>query len=115
MSTNTGQQAEEMAAQYLGGMDFKILGRNVRTRWSEIDIVAEKNARIHFVEVKFRRSAAFGSGAEYITADKQRRLRQAAAAWMVMNAPEGDYQIDVITVTGNLADPEFDYLPDIIN
>lgn len=101
MSTRLGQQAEQLAAQYLEGVGLKIIDRNYRDRWAEIDIIARSKTAIHFVEVKFRRSSVAGLGFEYITADKQRRLRKAAAGWMGRHYPGEAYQIDVISVDGS--------------
>ena len=47
-----GQEGEEIAARYLLGNGYKILGRNFRTKIGEIDIIAEKDKIICFVEVK---------------------------------------------------------------
>ena len=114
MSTrDTGLAAEARAAQYLEDqLGFTILDRNWRNRWCEIDLVArsQSDARIgrgtvHFVEVKYRRSTAYGFAAEYISYDKQHRLTRAAAAWCQAHGYRGAYQIDIITVEGELSAP----------
>jgi uncharacterized protein (TIGR00252 family) len=69
-TTFIGQSAEERVAKLLEKAGFKILARNWRTRICEIDIVANKNKIIYFVEVKFRSSEKQGSGLEYITPKK---------------------------------------------
>ncbi len=110
MSTELGLQAEELAAQHLKSLGMSIVERNWRNRWCEIDIVAQDANGIHFVEVKYRRSASFGSSLDYITTNKISRLRRAAAAWMAWHNSQGTYQIDVITVDGDLAKPKLRYL-----
>lgn len=111
MSTKLGQTAENLAATYLEQQGLSILERNLRTRWSEIDIVASSGEVIHFVEVKYRRSSDFGTGFDYITADKSNRLRRAAAWWMARTGDgQGQYQIDVISVIGELTAAKIDYL-----
>jgi len=105
MSTETGNSAEDLAASYLESQGWDILARNYRTKRSEIDIVASSNGIIHIVEVKYRRSTAFGGGLDYITPDKIRRLRNAAVMWATTNRFKGDYQIDIISVEGNLSSP----------
>lgn len=114
MSTNIGNSAEDLAATYLESQGWDIIGRNVRTRRSEIDIVASSRGVIHIVEVKYRRTADFGGGLDYITADKIRRLRNAAQMWAVMNRFEGDIQIDIVTVEGNLSRPVISFRQNVI-
>jgi putative endonuclease len=106
MSTKTGQTAEDLAAAYLESHGWEIIGRNIRTRHSEIDIIASSRGVIHFVEVKYRRTTAFGGGLDYITPEKIRRLRNAAIMWVSARSYDGDFQIDVITVEGSLANPQ---------
>jgi uncharacterized protein (TIGR00252 family) len=108
MTTDLGQKAEEQTARYLQKLKMRILDRNWRNRWCEIDIVAQDKAGvIHFVEVKYRRSTYFGNGLEAITVDKARRLRLAALNWIRENDHGGAYQIDVASVVG--ADIEYLY------
>lgn len=90
-STDLGNRAETLAARYLEARDFKILERNHRTRWSELDILAEKDGVIHVVEVKYRSNPNYGSGFDYITADKLKRLTRAASA--LMSRHDKPYQI----------------------
>lgn len=114
MSTEQGLLAEAQAADFLRQEGFKILGQNWRSRWSEIDIVASKAGVIHFVEVKYRSRESYGSGFEYITPDKQNRLRRAAAAWITQNGG-ADYQIDVIAISGFAKPQKLEYLPNAVS
>lgn len=104
-----GARAEQLAADYLMHRGFKILERNYRTRWSEIDIVVEKAGTIRFIEVKYRKNSIYGSGYDYITPDKQRRLVRAAEMYMVTRAQ--DWQIDIISITDN----KLEYLENAVN
>ena len=123
-ATSIGREAEEAAAEYLRAKGLEVVTLNWRTRRAEIDIIAEKRRKIsllrrqtiiHFVEVKYRRSAEFGDGLEYITQKKLGQLEFAAAEWVSSNSWDGDYQIDAIAVTGNAIDGwKFDYRPNII-
>jgi uncharacterized protein (TIGR00252 family) len=111
MSTATGQQAEQAALEYLDQQGYKIIGQNWRTRWCEIDIVAEKDKRVHFVEVKYRASSSQGSGLDYITPRKLRQMRFAAEMWVQNHNWRGDYGLSALEVSG----PTFqvtDFLPD---
>jgi putative endonuclease len=113
-TTATGRAAEQLAADYLAARGFTVLDRNWRNRWCELDIVARLHGQTtHFVEVKYRRSTAYGYAAEYISADKLARLQRAALAWNQAHRYLGPYQIDVVTVEGALDHPRIVYLPNI--
>jgi len=49
---NVGQTGEDVAVKHLVKHSFKILDRNYRKKWGEIDIIAEKDNILHFIEVK---------------------------------------------------------------
>lgn len=108
----TGRQAETAAIEYLRLAGYKILERNWRTRYCEIDIIAQKGKTIHFVEVKYRRRDTQGSGLEYITPHKLRQMQFAAELWVSQYDWAGDYQLSALEVSG----PEFvitDFLPNL--
>ncbi len=77
-----GDEAETVAAAYLEREGFEVLQRNWKTRWCEIDIVARKDERVYFVEVKYRRKADQGGGVAAITPTKKRKMKFAAELWM---------------------------------
>ena len=96
-----GRTGEDLAAAHLVRAGWTILARNVRTREGELDIVAVRADTIAFVEVKTRRSRAFGSPAEAVTARKARRIRGLAAAYLTQHrARAGRVRFDVIEVAG---------------
>lgn len=100
MSTSTGRQAEDAAAEYLQSKKFEVLSQNWRTRWCEIDIVAKKKKIIYFVEVKYRKTADFGGGLDYITHGKLKQMKFAAEFWISNNDWSGDYRLSAIEVDG---------------
>ena len=116
MSTvEVGRAAETLAADWLQRQGFTILDRNWRIRWCELDVVAGCGATIHIVEVKYRRRSDFGSGFEYITADKARRLQRAAIMWLKAHGRlDAPYQIDIIAISGSLKAQNLEYLPNAI-
>jgi len=111
--TVVGRAAEQLAAEYLQARGITVLDRNWRNRWCELDIVARSSEMIRFVEVKYRRSAEYGAGYEYVTPAKLQRLARAALAWRQAHRHTGDYAIDVISITGPMSGPEILYLPNI--
>jgi putative endonuclease len=82
-----GVPAENLAAAFLEGQGLKILERNYRCRFGEIDLIASSGATLVFVEVRARRSSAFGGAAGSITAAKRRRLVAAALSGAAPGRP----------------------------
>jgi putative endonuclease len=114
-ATERGRHAEQHAADYLAAAGYRILARNWRNRWCELDIVArDSHGAVHFVEVKYRATTRYGSAAEYISRDKTARLIRAATAWSQAQNYDGPYQIGVATVEGDLDHPTVAYLPNAI-
>ncbi|MGZ4105166.1 MAG: YraN family protein [Actinomycetota bacterium] len=82
-----GEAGESLAAAYLSGRGWTIVERNIRYRDGEIDIVARRGGVLAFVEVKTRRSSAFGSPAEAVTPHKQRKIRALASRYLSERRP----------------------------
>jgi putative endonuclease len=95
-----GDRGEEAAAKYLKSRGYRILGRNYRKKWGELDIVAAFRKNIVFVEVKTRRRGANFFPAQNVNYLKQQRLIRAAKTWLAENRipPEILWQIDVVVV-----------------
>lgn len=95
-----GDRGEAQAARFLRRQGYKLLARHDRARAGELDLVALDGQVIVFVEVKTRRSAAFGHPADAVARDKQRRLTRAALAWLkrydLLDQPA---RFDVIAIT----------------
>lgn len=77
-----GRAGEARAAAYLSTRGFEILDRNWRCPGGEIDIVARRGDELAVVEVKTRRSIAFGHPFEAIDERKRARLWRLAHAWV---------------------------------
>lgn len=99
-STDTGLRAEAAAAVYLEMRGFKIIERNWRRGWAEVDILAEKDGVMHFVEVKYRRSDQQGGGLEAITASKLQRMRRGAESWVEETKYRGQYVLSAVELSG---------------
>ncbi|HYF75894.1 MAG TPA: YraN family protein [Symbiobacteriaceae bacterium] len=97
--TALGRAGEEAAARHLSELGYRILARNVRFRFGELDIVAEQNDCLVFVEVKTRTGAGYGSAAEAVTPAKQRQLVRLAGAYLAATGGrERPCRFDVVTV-----------------
>ena len=85
---NLGRRGEELAAEHLARCGFRILQRNYRTRWGEIDIIAFDGRTLAFCEVKSRRARSSpGASAERppfesLHARKRARVRRIAKRWI---------------------------------
>lgn len=114
-TTERGRQAESLAASYLQERGLEIVDRNWRTRWCELDLVAHSSEAMHFVEIKYRANPAYGTGFDYITRDKQDRLARAVESWCQHHRYTGAYQIDIISVAGDLYnEPPIEWLPNAV-
>jgi len=77
-----GKAAEEEAVKFLKAQSYKILERNYRNRFGEIDIIAQQQGVICFIEVKARHSCNLGSPQEAVTIGKQRQIGRVAVAYL---------------------------------
>jgi putative endonuclease len=77
-----GILGENLAVEELTRRGYAILERRYRTRYGEIDIVAEEQGTIVFVEVKAREDVTCGTAAEAVTADKQRKIASRAVEYL---------------------------------
>lgn len=82
MDNRSGKMGEEYAAQILTGKGYQILHRNYHSRFGEIDIIAQNEQFIVFVEVKTRVEHFLVHPFEAITVSKQNKIRKTAAAYL---------------------------------
>jgi putative endonuclease len=109
-----GRRGEELAASHLAGRGARILARNVHLRHAEIDLVALEGDVLCIVEVRLRRSHAFGSAAESVDARKCRRLARAAADLIARgNLPRFRcVRFDVVAIDASREPPAIEHLRD---
>ena len=98
----TGTTYELKAEEYLLENGYKILEHNFRNRSGEIDLIAKKDGQIHFIEVKFRTTNAFGSPLEAVDFRKQSQIRKVAMYYLMKNklSEWTSCQFDVIAFEG---------------
>jgi putative endonuclease len=77
-----GQSSEQLAAEFLRRMGYRILATNFRSKLGEIDIIARDDKTLVFVEVKARASSRFGSPKAAVTPAKQRKISMAALDYL---------------------------------
>ncbi|MBP3221576.1 MAG: YraN family protein [Neisseriaceae bacterium] len=106
----TGQAAEDKACAFLKKQGFKILQRNWHCAFGEIDIIATQKQLLLFVEVKYRKSAAFGGAAYSITPSKLLKLQRSVEFYLQQNPHKGDIRLDAILIE----DKELSHIENIL-
>ncbi len=97
-----GAAGELAAAEFLKQNGYEILERNYYYDHGEIDIVAKEGAALVFVEVKSRRSSAFGLPEESVTPKKQALIRRTAEGYVTERGiTDTDCRFDVVSVLMN--------------
>ena len=99
-----GKKGEDMAAEYLRNLDYRILERNYRSGRTEIDIIAEHGDKLIFIEVKTRTGLAYGLPEEAVDESKQEAIETCAETYILDKGWEGNIRFDIIAVSLN--DPE---------
>ena len=109
-----GALGESLAADLLTSQGMRILARNWRCRYGEIDLIAHETATdtVVFVEVKSRTGDGFGGLAEAVTPQKVRRIRRLAGLWLrEQESWWAGVRIDVIGVRiGRQREPQLHHL-----
>ncbi len=104
-----GLDGEKRVANYLRKQGFSIVKRNYVCRYGEIDIVAENDEYILFVEVKTRKENSMVSGVEAVDAFKQRRVTLAANDYIVKTENEKQPRFDIAEVVVSKKEDELKY------
>lgn len=100
---------EDIACRFLKGRGFVVLDRNYSKKWGEIDIIAEREGKVHFVEVKSvtreprNHDGGISREMDYVPEElvdlrKLRKLSRTAMLYMENTKDEREYQIDVVGV-----------------
>ncbi|WP_313346341.1 YraN family protein [Sedimentibacter sp.] len=96
---NKGFEYEKIAERYLLKNQYSIIERNFISKFGEIDIIALKDDRLHFIEVKGRKNLSFGYPREAVTRLKQKKLISAAKYYFLLTGKDDvPCQFDVIEI-----------------
>lgn len=95
-----GQTGERLAAEQLVRSGYCIRERNFRCRYGEIDLIAEHQLDLVFVEVKTRRGTAHGLPEEAVDRRKQKKILQVASYYLSIHeaSSELSWRVDVVAV-----------------
>ncbi len=114
MTTNItlGNQAETLVADSLIQQGYKIIARNYKERWGEIDLIGLKDDLLIFVEVKMRSKYYFDL-AQVVTESKQQKIMNTASTFIAdHNYHDKSCRFDVALVQLENNTPQITYLPD---
>lgn len=93
-----GKWGEKLAAAYLCEKGLKVVEKNVRSPFGEIDLVCSQGKELVIVEVKTRSSRVFGYPEEAVTRNKQHKLKQ-LAEWYWRRVPQyRNVRVDVVAI-----------------
>jgi len=96
-----GRWGEDLAADWYVAHRYRVVARNWRCPIGELDLVVRRRRLIVVVEVKARRSDAYGPAAAAVGPAKQQRIRRLAAEWLATTGTAGvEIRFDVVAVTG---------------
>ena len=98
---NIGKLGEDIAVKYLEKHGYKILERNYHKPWGEIDIVAQQNHELVFIEVKTQNQEFEWRPEENITRHKKRQLSRIVTTYLKINKTPEDqnWRVDVLAIT----------------
>lgn len=100
-SRAVGRHYEELAAKYLEKAGYHILERNFQCRQGEIDIIAQNEGYLCFVEVKYRKSETYGGALGAVSYKKQEKISRAALYYLTVRGYGEAYpcRFDVLAIT----------------
>ena len=96
-----GIAGEHKACIFLETLGYQIIQRNYRAGKGEIDIVAQTEDCLCFVEVKYRKNNAFGFPEVFVTKKKMNKIMETAEAYVLQHDWHGRIRFDVVAITGN--------------
>lgn len=110
-----GDSAESAVVAELESKGHRVVARNWRTRFCEIDIVTAKGEVLYFTEVKYRKSADYGDGLEAIGAKKQRQIKFATEVFLNKYDQFKDFQIVLLAADVSGEPPVVNEMVEIVS
>ncbi len=115
MNYQLGVKGEQIAVEYLRNKGFKIKNKNWRFKHKEIDIIAEIDDFLVFVEVKSRSTDFFENPQDAITKSKIRFILEAAEAYIMKHDINTESRFDVIAIIQHGKTYKIEHIPDAFN
>jgi len=106
-----GARFEQIALECMERAGLKLVERNYRTRFGELDLIMRDGATLVFAEVRYRRDARFGGGAASVGAAKREKLTRAAQGFLQAHPrfASSPCRFDVIAFDGEADAPALDW------
>lgn len=94
-----GRRGERIACRHLMRRGFDVVARRFQGAYGEVDLVAFDSGTLVFIEVKTRRTRAFGDPSEFVDPQKQQRFRRAAEEFISRyDLGEYPYRFDIVAI-----------------
>ena len=112
LAAKHGQQAEKIALAFLLKKGLARLEKNYQCTQGEIDIIMLDNQELVFVEVRYRKSDAFGSSLESVDSRKQAKIQATAEHYMQKKSKTSfnACRFDVMALAGDISKPSIDWV-----
>lgn len=109
-----GNHGEQLAQNHLIANGFVIETQNHYTPYGEIDLIGLKEGTLYFIEVKFRRTATFGTAREAVTQKKKQSMKASAAHYLkTITKRYVPFKISYLGVTATESHIDFDFIENI--
>ncbi|MGS4345755.1 YraN family protein [Myroides odoratus] len=105
-----GKLGEELAVEFLQEKGYHIIARNWTYRKAEIDIIAEVDTFLVFIEVKTRSSTDFGQPQEFLKSPQIRRLVAAADAFVRQSRRKEEVRFDIVAISIKKSVPDIEHI-----
>jgi putative endonuclease len=108
---STGAIFEDLALAHAERDGLRLIARNFNCRYGELDLIMRDRAIVVFLEVRYRRSQAFGGALDSVSASKRDRLSKAASLFLQANPALANHacRFDVIAISGSAEAPLFNW------
>jgi putative endonuclease len=107
-----GKKGEELAVRFLKKEGYRIIDKNYRTPFGEIDIIADDGGVLVFVEVKTRSGDVFGSPFEAVDRRKRDKIRKVALCYLKKIKKEPAARFDVLSIDCECGEKKIDHIKD---
>jgi len=112
MRKDIGKNGEDEALRFLEAKGYEILQRNYRFKRSEIDLVANKEDLLIFIEVKVRSSNSYGFPESFVSDNQIDRIMEAAEEYQYQKNWMGNIRFDIISIEGKGSDLKITHFKD---
>jgi len=107
---NLGEKGEQLAVDFLKKKGYKIVERNYRNSFGEIDIIALHRGTVAFIEVKTRRSDEFGQPFEAVDQRKKVKMKNIALIYLRKFKKEVPARFDVVSIQVSADDKQIELI-----